>query len=72
MDQRQAIGAIAVPTLVVVGEEDPSTTPDAARFIHSQVAGSELVILPGAAHLSNVEQPDAFNAALLRFVDAAR
>ena len=72
MDQREAIGAIAVPTLVVVGEEDPSAPPDAARFIHSQIEGSELVVLPGAAHLSNVEQPDAFNAALLRFIGAAR
>ncbi len=72
MDQRAAIGAIAVPTLVVVGEHDPSTTPDAARFIHSQIAGSELVILPQAAHLSNVEQAGPFNAALLGFLDAAR
>lgn len=72
MDQRETIGAITVPTLVMVGDEDPSTTPEAARFIHSQIAGSSLTIIPGAAHLSNLEQPEAFNAALLGFLAAPR
>ena len=57
---------------VVVGDGDPSTPPAAARFIHEHVAGSQLAVLADAAHLSNVEQPAAFNDALLPFVGAHR
>lgn len=59
---------IAVPTLVVVGADDPATTVEMARTIHQGIAGSELVILKDAAHLSNLEQPDAFNEAVLGFL----
>jgi 3-oxoadipate enol-lactonase len=59
---------IAIPTLVVVGADDPATTVDMARTIHQGIAGSELVILKNAAHLSNLEQADAFNEAVLGFL----
>ena len=62
------IGRIGLPTLVVVGEEDPGTPVAAARAIHERIAGSELTILPSASHLSNMEQPAAFNQALLGFL----
>jgi len=61
-----------VPTLVVVGEDDPGTPVAAARIIHERIAGSELVILPSAYHLSNLEQAEAFNAAVLAFLDKVR
>ncbi len=67
MDQRAAIRAIAVPTLVVVGEKDPATPPEAAAQIHDSIAGSELVVIPDAAHLSNIEQQGAFSAAIEKF-----
>lgn len=57
------------PTLVIVGEDDTGTPPGMAREIHAAIEGSELVILPNAAHLSNIEQADAFNAALTAFYD---
>lgn len=60
---------IACPTLVIVGEEDPGTPPEAARRIADSIPGAELVIIPSAAHLSNVEQADAFNRALTSFFD---
>ena len=41
----------------------------AAEVIHQNIPGSELVVIPQAAHLANVEQPDAFNEALLGFLD---
>lgn len=63
------IGAIRVPTLVLVGEDDPGTPVPASRAIHEQIKGSELVILKSAAHLSNLEQPEAFTRALLAFLD---
>lgn len=60
--------AISVPTLIIVGEDDPGTPVAASRTMHEQIKGSELVILQSAAHLSNLEQPQAFNAALTSFL----
>ena len=62
---------IDCPTLVIVGEQDPGTPVAMAREIHEAMPGSELVIIPSAAHLSNVEQQHAFNAALLGFLGRA-
>jgi len=59
---------ITIPTMVVVGADDPATTVPMARTIHERIAGSELVILKDAAHLSNLEQPAAFNEAVLGFL----
>ena len=59
---------IAIPTLVVVGADDPATTVEMANTIHQRIAGSELVILKHAAHLSNLEQADAFDEAVLGFL----
>jgi len=59
------------PALVIVGEEDPGTPVTMAREIHEALPGSELVIIPSASHLSNLEQPQIFNAALLGFLDRA-
>lgn len=66
-DLRESIGSIRCPVLCVAGSLDPATTPEALQFIHNRVAGSKLVLLD-AAHLTNVEQHEAFNAALLDFV----
>jgi pimeloyl-ACP methyl ester carboxylesterase len=57
-----------MPTLVVVGEEDQGTPVAASRVINERIKGSELVIIPSAAHLSNLEQPELFTAALTRFL----
>ena len=59
---------IKVPTLVLVGDED--TALPAAHVTHERIASSELVIIPNAGHLSNLEQPDAFNRAMLKFLVA--
>jgi 3-oxoadipate enol-lactonase len=64
-DQLQTI---SVPTLIIVGADDPATPVAASRVIHEQIQGSELVILKSAAHLSNLEQPEAFNQALTTFL----
>jgi 3-oxoadipate enol-lactonase len=60
--------AITLPTLIIVGEDDPATPVAASHVIHEQIRGSELVILKAAAHLSNLEQPEAFNQALTAFL----
>jgi 3-oxoadipate enol-lactonase len=64
----ERLQAITVPTLVLVGEDDPGTPVAASRTIHEQIKGSELVILKSAAHLSNLEQPQAFNQAVTPFL----
>lgn len=68
MDQTESISAIDMPTSVIVGADDPSTPVSASRTIHQRIAGSELVVIEGAAHLSNIEQTGVFNAALLDFL----
>ena len=59
---------IDVPALVIVGEQDQATPPRMSRDMHAALAGSELLVLADAAHLSSVEQADAFNAAVLAFL----
>ncbi|MCC6532845.1 MAG: 3-oxoadipate enol-lactonase [Burkholderiales bacterium] len=69
IDLTRRLREIKTPTLVMVGEHDPGTPPEMAREIHDNLPGSELVIVPAAAHLSNVERPEAFNTALTRFLE---
>jgi 3-oxoadipate enol-lactonase len=64
----ERLTTITVPTLVVVGEDDPGTPVAASQTIHEQIQGSQLVILKAAAHLSNLEQPQAFNQAVTAFL----
>jgi len=63
------LGEIRCPTLVLVGENDVVTPLSMAREIQEAIGGSELVVIPDAAHLANIEQPDAFNGALSCFLD---
>ncbi|MBI3329162.1 MAG: 3-oxoadipate enol-lactonase [Nitrospinae bacterium] len=64
----ERLKGITLPTLIVVGEEDPGTPVAASRTIQQQIKGSELVILKSAAHLSNMEQPQAFTQAVTAFL----
>lgn len=67
-DSTPDLATIDVPTLVVVGEQDAPSPPDVARAMHAAVPGADLAVVPGAGHLSNLEAPAAFNAALADFV----
>ena len=67
-DRRANLPHIAVPTLVVTGEHDRTAAPDVARKTAERIPGAQCHILPGAGHLLNIEQPDAFNTVLLRFL----
>jgi 3-oxoadipate enol-lactonase len=64
----ERLSEIKIPTLIMVGEEDPGTPVSVSVAMHERIPKSKLVILPSARHLSNVEQAEAFNAALLRFL----
>jgi len=59
---------IDVPCLVVVGERDTIAPPDFARWMASRIPGARFELIAGAGHLSNIEAPEAFNAAVLPFV----
>jgi 3-oxoadipate enol-lactonase len=61
---------IKTPTLVICGENDPGTPPAMAREIQQNLPGAKLVLIPQAAHLSNIEQPEAFNRALADFLSS--
>jgi len=67
-DANPGLKAIAVPTLVLVGEHDAVAPPLAAANLSAQIRRSTLVHIPGAGHLSNAENPDAFNAAVGGFL----
>ncbi len=56
------------PVLVIAGAQDPLTPPDAMREMAHRIRDAEFVSIADAAHLSNMEQPDAFNDALLRYL----
>ena len=71
-DQRERASAIALPTLVLVGEEDGITPPALSEDLHRLVHGSELAYIPGAGHLANIEQPQAFNRSIESFLSNQR
>ena len=60
------LSAIRAPTLVLSGDEDPAL--EACKLIHEKIKGSQLKIIPNAGHLSNLDQPEAFNRAILDFL----
>lgn len=67
-DYAPDLGRVSKPTLVIVGAEDRTTTPRAARVLHEGIPGSELVVLEGAGHMSMVEAQDAYLAAVKGFL----
>lgn len=68
-DSSGDLAGIDVPTLIIVGEDDALTPPDAARTMHEAIGGSQMVVIPEAGHFSNLESPDEFNRALARFLE---
>ena len=64
-DARDRIAAIAAPTLVVAGADDPATPVEHAELIAGRVPGAKLLVLEHAAHLANVERHEAFTHAVL-------
>ena len=68
LDNLKRLSEINLPTLIMVGEEDPGTPVAASEAMQARIEGSELVVLPAARHLSNIEQSGAFNEALMGFL----
>jgi pimeloyl-ACP methyl ester carboxylesterase len=64
IDSKPVLSTISVPTTIIVGDEDVITPPSDAQFMHERIPGSTLVTIRGAGHMSNLEDPDAFNNAM--------
>lgn len=69
-DLREDDRKIACPTLVIVGDQDASTSPVAARELCAAIKGAKLEVIANAAHIPTIEQPEALNRLLLEFLDA--
>lgn len=63
------VGRHDLPSLIIAGAEDPVIPPDESRRLHQRIPGSRLVVLEGAAHVSNVERPDEFSSVLREFLE---
>ena len=63
------LSEIKIPTLIMVGEEDPATPVTDSKMLNEGILNSELVIIPAARHFSNVEQPEIFNKTSLDFLE---
>jgi 3-oxoadipate enol-lactonase len=67
-DSSEVLRSVKVPALVLVGAEDKLTPPEEARKLAGLIAGAEYAEIPLAGHLSNLENPEAFNRALIGFL----
>ncbi|MBL6955087.1 MAG: 3-oxoadipate enol-lactonase [Alphaproteobacteria bacterium] len=70
LDYLDQLHTIDLPTMIIVGAEDTGTPVAASEAMHERIANSQLVVLPEAAHLANIEQPAGFTKALLGFLNA--
>lgn len=68
LDLRPVLPRIAVPTLLIWGEEDRRSPLSNAETICDSIPGARLVVIPNAGHMSNMEQPERFNDEVRRFI----
>ena len=69
-DVMDRLPQLDLPVLVMVGENDPGTPVESAKQIRDRIENAELVVLPRAYHLSNIEAVAEFNKSLSAFLDA--
>jgi pimeloyl-ACP methyl ester carboxylesterase len=63
------LGEINTPTLVICGDEDHGAPPENSRQMHEMIKGSRFMVVEQAGHISNIEKPAVFNAAVATFFD---
>jgi 3-oxoadipate enol-lactonase len=68
LDFTAPLKTLPMPALVVVGDSDPGIPLPLAQALADAIPGAQLAVIPGAAHLANIEQADAFNQLLLNFL----
>jgi pimeloyl-ACP methyl ester carboxylesterase len=69
VDARDILPQIAVPTLLIYGEGDRRAPVQIGQELHAKIPNSELVVIPGAAHMFYVEKAEAFNEAVCAFLE---
>jgi len=69
MDLRDRLARITAPTLVISGADDPATPPEHGELIRDAIPGAGFEVVPNAAHLANVEQPEEITRAVLGHLD---
>ncbi len=69
LDLVSQLHRISCPTLILVGEHDPSSPPAAARVLQENITGSEMHVIPGASHMAPLETPGMINGLLQAFLD---
>ena len=67
-DSADVLARVHVPTLIIVGSDDTITTVADADSMHRAIQGSQMVVIPGVGHMSNMEAPGEFNRALVEFL----
>ena len=68
-DSTETLSTLRLPALILAGANDELIPPAEAESMHQAITGSRLQIVPDAAHLLNLEQPEIVNAAMLSFLD---
>ena len=68
-DSTPLLPTLRIPVQIIVGDQDALTPPPLSEQMHRDISGSALAVIPGAGHMSNMEQPAAFNEALGGFLD---
>lgn len=71
-NRRDEIARIAVPTLIIGGEQDPLAPPKTLEHMRDTISDARLVVLPGCGHFAHLEDPPGFNAAVQDFLRALR
>jgi len=64
-DLRDRLDAVGATTLVIAGADDPATPPEHGELIRDSIPGASFEVIPNAAHLANIEQPEAVTRAVL-------
>lgn len=67
-DSSRHLSKIKCPTLIMVGDQDVATPPSEVKALADQINGSRFELIPNAGHLSNLENPEAFNRAVKQFL----
>lgn len=70
LDIAERLDEIRIPVLILCGEQDKMTPPALSEFLRDHIAGARLSLIKGAGHFAMLENPEAFNAALMDFVNS--
>jgi pimeloyl-ACP methyl ester carboxylesterase len=71
-DITSRVGGVSLPALILCGEEDELTPVRYSKFLHENIKGSRLEVIPDAGHMVMLESPDLFNEKIHRFISDCR